>query len=118
MTLQPDLPSAGPTEQRASMPPNIAANVADRPEDLRARVWRDLGREAGAGNDQVAVLEAILKAAFQLFPDASSGALFLYHSERLTPRLSRWADGRADGPAGSPWPRLPRLSRTTASPAL
>ena len=85
----------------AGAPPRNGAGDADDGVALRASVWRDLGRDAGAGNGQTAVLEAILTAAFQLFPEANSGAMFLYSSERLVPRLARWADGREGGLAGN-----------------
>src|SRR5437762_1712953 len=104
MTLQSDPSSADSVARGVSASPSNRAGTARSSEALRASIWRDLGREAGAGNGQAAVLEAILKAAFQLFPDAGSGAVFLYESDQLMPRLARWADGRGAGPAPEPAP--------------
>ena len=68
-----------PTEPASDTPGDPLVGAAPAPdagELFRAGVWRDLGRDAGAGNGQPAVLEAILKAAFQLFPGAGSGGAY------------------------------------------
>ncbi len=70
-------------------------------EPASLSLWRELERDAGVGNGPEAVLNAILNAAFRLFPVATSGAVYLLRAGRLKRRVSLWSDGRAEGPAGS-----------------
>ena len=100
--LQSDTNPTDPVDRRAGATPPDGAGTRGDSDVAEGNVWRDLGRDAGAGTGRPEVLEAILAAAFRLFPDAGSGAIFLYHSDRLAPGLARWADGRIDGPAGGP----------------
>ncbi len=102
MTLQSEPTVSGASDRLAGTLSRADQPIPPHSADSTSSIWRDLGRNAGAGSGQPAVLAAILKAAVQLFPDAASGVLYLYHLERLFWHASQDLAGQADGAAANP----------------
>src|SRR5262249_30826126 len=98
---QPAVPESSSTSQ-----PVVSAPVQrELPETASpTQVWRDLQRDAGAGNDPDAVLQTICSTALRLFPAASGAALYLVSGEGVLLRAALAASGRStvDLPAASP----------------
>lgn len=92
-TAPAEIPSINPAEVLSDGP----AGTAYKPVASQAAVWRELGRDAGVGNGPPAVFGASLRAALQLLPDVTSGAIYVYLSERLTRPASQWSPGGRDG---------------------
>jgi len=102
MTPQPEPTATNPRDGPADTPDALGAfhpaasrmDAEELPRHAPARKGQTDGRDSAA-------LAAILKCAFELFPEASSGAVYLFRLERLSVRAAQHRDGQAGGAAAS-----------------